>query len=595
MFQSGGKIGLGEEAEEGGPGGYLGFHLKKYLFQLLRHPLRSRRHFLKSRSGKLFLFFAGLNLLFGFAGASGFFAANALLLGSGGQQAMRPAYAVSATCSVALAALFYLLPGRTIHRAWFRGGLLALGAGGAAFWAFMAAAEPSTGFYLALRTYVFGAVLFLHFLFWSEVGGRFSNLESKRYFPLFVVAEILGEALGSLALEAGAELLATRNFFLTFSGLLVLAAASFRYYPAESSAPAPEAEKPEGGSGRRFWGPSSLALAATIFAFWAVYSFVSSGMDLIFNQMALEAFGDGDALSQYLGKVAFFGSLAVLVYQIFFSESLNFRFGVTRTLTALCLLASACLGYFLAFPGMRAAETSQQILYFFTDFAALSLLSSMVNLVPAAQRSRWLAFTEGLGRPLGCYLILAFPVGSDLAGSLEKYRLPLALGAAALALLPLPFAWVYRRHLRRHLVSRDLGLKRNVVEALGEASNWEAVEPLCEAMRETGSVELKDSIVLAIGRIVGHEDWDNLPPGLHQCLLGLEQGLEDIFPRLSVSAAENYVWMQALWAETAASEPDCGAAAFARPMFESLARPLVAGQAFRSRKAAKIAGRSQGS
>jgi len=582
VYSSGGKISGVEEGQEAGIDPYLGFHLQKYFFQLLRHPFRTWHHFLKSPGGKLFLFFAGLNFLLGFASAGGFFASNSMLLSSGGQAALRPAYAVASVFSVALTFLFFFLSRRVMGRVLFLWSLLASSGTVAIFWAVVTTAHVSTAFFLALRTFLLGSILFLHLLFWNEVAAKFSNLESKRYFPLLVVAEILGEVLGSLALEFGAQVLETRNFFLVFSLLLATASLAFRFYPTDRPGHAGPEEGVSSEARARFWRPSAQALVVVIFAFWAIYSFVSSGMDLIFNQMALGSFGSGDALSQYLGKIAFFGSLAVLVYQVFFSESLSLGFGVTKTFSTLCLLGFSCLGYFLLFPTMRAAEVSQQILYFFVDFAALSLLSSVVNLVPASQRGRWLAFTEGLGRPLGCFLVLAFPVGNSMAETLGDFRLPLGIGILVLAALPLPFTWIYRRHLRENLASHDLNLKRNVVEALGESSNWGAVEPLCQAMRATESHELKDSIVLAIGRIVGHEDWENLPPGLPQCLLGLEQGLEDIFPKLSTSVAQGSQWMLGLWGEPAeekSKESRVPAGEPARQMFEGMVRPLVVAQA----------------
>ncbi|MCE9624945.1 MAG: hypothetical protein K8R69_05750, partial [Deltaproteobacteria bacterium] len=463
MAQREGKEAYERGLQQGSVDRYVGFELQKYLLQLILHPLRTWRHFLSRPSGRLFLFYAGLNFILGFAGASGFFASNALLLGAGGPQAMRPAYAVSATGSIVLAGLIYLIASKIDYRKLLRNSLFALACIGLVFGLGLGPHPENLALTFSLRIFMFIAIFWIHLLFWNAVGSLFSNLESKRYFPLFIVAEILGEVMGSLGLEFGSRVLPAHAYCFVFSTLVVFGAAAFRFHPRFEKNIGKTSAEVDSLKESSFWNRGSWILASTAFSFWCAYSFISSGMDLIFNQIALENFGSGNSLTAYLGAIAFFGNSAVLLYQTFFSESLSLRFGVTRSLTAISWAGSACLALFLIHPNLRTAELSQQTLFFFVDFAAIALFSSMMSLVPASQRSRWLALTEGIGRPLGCFLLLALPVGGNLTDTLAVYRIPLFAGLLFMAAIPIPFAWIYRRHLREHLSSSDQDLKKNVV------------------------------------------------------------------------------------------------------------------------------------
>ncbi|HKY61819.1 MAG TPA: MFS transporter [bacterium] len=459
-----------------------------------------------------FLAFALIQFLLGVGFGCGFLAANALLITRAGTEPLFYVYTGSSLLSLALAGIFYFLSDRFPRNRLFIVSLLAEGFFLVLLWALIQARPDLLWTYYLLRIYLYGVFVLSTLQFWLLASDHFNHFEAQRWFPYLVAAGILGDFFGGLLASALAAPWGSTNLVLLWawalllSPLLVLSLGQ----PKVRSQATPESKTaratPAGPAA--YSHPRGLSIALLVF--WVAYSFFAYGVDYLYNRRALAALQSADELSAFFGKVTLAASAAVLCYQLFFAARLTRRLGMDRVvfiIPALLLAGSTAL-YF--YPGLGSAAFAEAMVFFFVEFAAVSLLQPVFNLYPPSARGRVKMLVEGAGRPVGILLLLAWGLALPLLSS--GLALETVLFATALAFLAFPwfFRRLYRRYLRDLLHAPEPHLVSNAIQALGEPNKKEMAPELCRLLKEAQSLDLKKTIVLSLGRIRSRDAFEDI-------------------------------------------------------------------------------------
>lgn len=452
-------------------------------------------------AGKL-VAFAAAQFLLGLGFGSGFFAANALLISRAGTAPLLYIYVGSSIFSLALAITFYFLSDRYPRKKTFLLSFWAQGLGMLMLWAWIVARPGELWPLFLMRIYLYGVFTLTTMQIWLLAADYFNHFEARRWFPLLVSAGIVGDSAGGFAASFLASRWGSINLILIWAGALAVCPLLLMPLRRGRNQEARHF-KQEHPSFPEVLYPKNLAVMLLIF--WLAYSFFAYGVDYLYNARALAVLGSADELAAFFGRVTLVASAVVLVYQLFFATRLAQRWGMDRLVFGIPIVFIVGTGLLHFLPGLLPAAVAESMVFFFVEFAAVSLLQPIMNLYPQGMRGRVKMITEGVGRPAGILLLLGLGgLGPLLVSS---FSFPTALFGAALLFMAFPFFFKagYRAHLRALLHSPETHLVANAVQALGEPNKKDMAPELCRLLRDSESLDLKKTIVLSLGRIQSGE------------------------------------------------------------------------------------------
>jgi HEAT repeat protein len=457
------------------------------------------------------LTFALFGFLLGIGFRVGLFSSNALVISRVGTSSLFYVYLGSSIFSIGLAAVFYLLIDRFSHEKIFYFSSFFLGTLLIILW-FVLRTNPSQPWiYLCTRAFLYSVFVLADLEFWLLASDFFTNFEARRRFPFIVAAEIAGGIAAGMFISLSATQLHTVNFILISGGILVVSPifftknlarhqrflkSSFSFnWDQEESTILPSELEPR----------LSLQLPILLFLFWMIYTFTCYGTDYIFNTVAFNHLPHEDTLTVFFGEISTLAYAVILVYQLFLAAPLTIKVGVDRTILLVPMMMALGTALIYWRSTLLTVSIAEGLIYFFADYAAMSLLQPIFNVISKKMRGRVKILTDGVGRPVGVILLFLIALFASFHLRIEQISFIL-LGVTLLFLVyPFLFHRVYLKHLLTCLQSKDLSLVSNAVQALGERNKTKAVAPLLTLLDEAQGIDLKRTIVLSLGHTRSRE------------------------------------------------------------------------------------------
>lgn len=437
----------------------------------------------------------------------GYYAANSLLISRVGPASLLSVYLISALVTLAISIVLYFKVDHVSRKGLFFGLFIVLALVVLACSAAIRFLPSQHWVYYTARI-LFSPVYILSDLeYWLVASLYLSGAESRKHFPIFVSAGIVGEIAGGLLIGYGASILHTPNLPLIWAGILFFCPFLLigLRFPVSSRQGVGTSviwgEMLTPGSGRKSRSPFATPLAVLLLVFWGSYAFFSHGSDYIFNVYAEKAIVGEDQLTAFFGRVESVANVLVLASQILLSVRIHARMGLERAVFFIVLLNLASWVLVSAVPELLTVTIAQIAIYFFLDHFSVSSLHTALNVFPDRIRGRIRLFTEGLGRPFGTILFFGCMVLFSLADdTLRMANLMLALGA-----LLIPYAFIFKHYYLRHLLnglqSKDHSIVKAAVFSLGQSSPEKSRQPLLDLLKTARLVDLKQAIIHSLRRL----------------------------------------------------------------------------------------------
>lgn len=428
----------------------------------------------------------------------GMASANALFVGRVGTEPLFYVYLGASVLTVLLAAAFYYGV-ETRSRHWiFLLSFMTFSSAVFFLWALLGHRPELLWPVFAAR--ILSDVFFVLALlqFWLLAAERFTHLEARRRFPLFVAAGGLGYMAGGWLLNEFSGPMQALDFFLIWGGILGAAPVFLPLLPRQETPPPSRPESEADGEAET---ASALRLLKTLFFFCFAFTFFLYGVDYLFNTVALQSLSDENRLAAFYGRVAFFSLLGVLLFQALMAGPLSKILSVDRSMLVLCIALFAGIALLAWHPTLATAAFAEGLLLYFLDSKAVGLLQPVGNLFPERIRGRARVLLDGFAPPSGDLVLLL--VATALAATVGAFRLAYVLVVGSLAFLIFP--WVFRRRYLDYLLdclnSSDPTLVLNAVQALGEPDKKSAAPALIQLLESSGDLLLRRNLILSLGRM----------------------------------------------------------------------------------------------
>jgi len=442
-----------------------------------------------------------------FAFSAGFFSATSLFITRVGTFSLFYIYLGSSLLALGLSYLFSKIIDKYSRRILFFASFIVLGTLIILGWAVAHSFPDWKPIYYIMRIFSYSILVITGLEFWVLASLTFTHSASKKTFSQLVIITILGEMAGGIFTSFASHWLGTTNLLLFWGIALCLIPFLFVRF----SFPRPETagfstgviwgEVQAPGTGFRSRSFLSSRLIQLLLVFWILYSFICYGTDYVFNSFAANSIPNEDLLTAFFGKVSAAASAAVLFYHLVIGPRLIHRFGPRQNLVLVCSLMLLPWILFAFHPSLVMIAIADSVIFYFSDHFATGIYSTILTVFPERVKGRIRVMTEGFGRPLGTMLL--FLVAAFFAFKVSvPQMIPLMLvGTSLLFCYPLFFRKPYDRHILNCLHSRDSSLVLNSVQALCESPQSEAIEPLSVLLKESKSMDVRRSAVLALEHI----------------------------------------------------------------------------------------------
>lgn len=467
---------------------------------------------------------------FGFS--CGFFSATSLFINRVGPYSLFYIYLGSSLLALTLSFVFSRVIDRYSRRAVFFTSFLTLGVLVLASWLLIQRFENNPSIYFGIRIFAYSIMVITSLEFGALTTVAFTHSEAKRIFSQLAIVSVLGDMAGGVFIGLTSKFLHTENFLFVWG--MILSLSPFLFWKM----PFPRSETPgfstaviwgeieEPGTGKRSRAYFKNPVTVMLLVFWLAYSFFCYGTDYVFNSFAAARITDEDSLTALFGRVSALASVGVLAYHLFIAPRLLHRLGAVQNLFVIALLLLMPWVIFSAHPSLITIAIAQGTVYFFTEYYASGIFSTILTLFPERVRGRIRALTEGFGRPLGTVLLFCVAAIFAFQLSVTQMSMIMLIGAAAFFLFPFLFRKPYLHHILKCLHSRDQSLVLNSIQALGESNDRAAVRPLAEFLHESKSEDLQRTAVLSLEHLDNSEAFKEILPilsdpshPLHFCAL----------------------------------------------------------------------------